>query len=261
MVDSSRRKFRSIRATLREDASNRVYLLLWMPLLLVQLVLYCLMLWRFFESPEYAPVPDPEHPLLKENHIQNLVSLKSQPELWLLGTHVAMAWLWIAGTLGQKALVSRMARGGKAFVNARRLHVILGWSLCSLAFVGIIIGTWLAYDLHGSEQMRWFLVAQPLFFLPAIGAVVLTAKRRAWSIRHHRFWAETTFLGPGLASLWTEVGIHVGQRMTSFGIHEAEFWASAAGGAIGFAVVVIPAWIALRRGLVSDAASTSTAAG
>jgi hypothetical protein len=199
-------------------------------------------------------------PLMHENHLGNLVALKSQPNLLLLSVHLAMAVAYIGATMLQKALVARMsgaledpARDPAAFARYRRIHATVGWSLCLLGLVGIAIAPVITLLNHGNPAMVMFLVGQPLFFLPLITMVLVSARRRDRSIRTHRFWAETAFLGPALASLWAEGLIYVIGRMTPIGPRIGEVAASAFAAAASVVLVVWPAWLARKRGLAADA--------
>jgi hypothetical protein len=220
--------------------------------------------YNFVVERAYASVPTAEHPLLRENHIGNLVSLKSQIHPALLGVHVAMAWLWIAATLGQKHLARRMsgsiAEPGDRWLRHRRAHAALGASLLVLGFAGILVAPVIAILYHGNAPMKWFLVAQLGTFLPPMTMVAVTARDRRRSLRSHRFWAEFAFVGPAVASVWTEAAIYVTGRFTSLGPHRGELWSSIVGGALGFALVVVPAWSSWRRGMVEDASAMGSAA-
>jgi hypothetical protein len=257
----ARRSPRSLRAALVEDASSKVYRYVWLPLLAVQLVLYTRVAARFFAHPVYRMVPTAEYPLLRENHIGNLVSLRSQPSPVLLGIHVIMAWAWIFVTLLQKELVARMARAlGEreqlaAFARYRAIHAAAGTVMVALGLAGVLVAPVIVLLDHGNPPMARFLLGQPLFFVPAMIMVALTARDARRSIRWHRFWADVAFLGPAIASVWTEAAIYVLGRMTPVGPDRGEFWSSAVGGALGALAVIVPGWISLRRGLAADAAS------
>src|SRR5262249_24724621 len=194
---------------------------------------------RFVIEPAYRPVPTPEMPMLHENHIGNLVSLRSQPSFALLSIHVLMAWAWIGVVILQKYLVARMAKSSGApdkldvFHRDRAIHAIAGTLMVVLGAVGVLVAPVIALVNHGNPGMKWFLVRQPLFFLPAIAMTTWTARDARRSIRHHRFWADAAFLGPAVASLWTEAGIYVLGRMTPIGPNGGELLASAVGGALG----------------------------
>src|SRR5262245_26515014 len=77
----------SVAATLRDDASAWTYRWIWRPMLAVQLVLYVRVMVRLLAHPTYAS-PDPSDPLLRENHIGNLVALVSQPHFAMLSVHM-----------------------------------------------------------------------------------------------------------------------------------------------------------------------------
>lgn len=260
---ASRRRPESLRAALEDDARSRAYRFVWLPMLLVQLVLYTRVVVRFLAAPVYRSAGTEALPLLRENHIGNLVSLRSQPSLPLLSVHVLMAWAWIAVVLLQKLLVARMARAAAApdpdpektavFQTARTIHAAAGTGMVVLGVIGVLAGPVIALVSHGNPGMKWFLVAQPLFFVPAMGMTVVTARDARRSIRHHRFWADTAFLGPAVASVWTEAGIYVLGRMTPLGPNSGELIASVVGGGLGALAVVVPGWLARRRGLEADA--------
>jgi hypothetical protein len=250
------RPYIRVAPTLGDEAAGRLHPRAWRPMLVVQLVLYTVMVGRFLLQPVYADAPTAEHPDLKRNHILNFVSLTEEPARFLMVLHVAMAWVWIAATLSQKEVVRVMARGEEAYRRYRRVHAATGWTLVLLGNVGIVVGAIIAWKWHGNEPMRRFLMAQPLYFVPMMVLTAISARRASWSVRYHRFWAEMAFLGPAVSSLWTEIAIFVTQRFTPLGPHSGEYWSSVVGGALGFAVVVIPSFFAMRRGLVADAAAT-----
>jgi hypothetical protein len=257
-TDAAPRSPTSMATVLREDTLDWRYRYLWCPLLVLQAVLYTRVVLRFLHRVEYPAMPTAEHPLLRENHIGNLVSLRSPIHPWLLGIHVAMAWLWIAGTLGQKHLVRRMAgaiaRPGDRWRAYRTVHAALGMALLALGFAGILVAPVIALLHHGNPPMKWFLVSQLVTFLPPMTMVAVTARSRTRSLRDHRFWAEFAFVGPAVASVWTEGAIYVTGRFTALGPNRGELWSSVVGGALGFALVVLPAWSSWRRGLAADAA-------
>ncbi|MFO0756008.1 MAG: hypothetical protein U0359_05935 [Byssovorax sp.] len=268
----ARRRPEALRAALTEDASSKIYRYLWTPLLLVQLALYTRVVIRFVSAPVYRAVPSADYPLLHENHIGNLVSIRSQPSLVLLGIHVAMAWSWIFVVLLQKHLVSRMSRALSTpdapdapdapharapFSRYRTAHAIAGTLMVLLGLAGVLVAPIIALADHGNPPMARFLLGQPLFFVPAIVMVAVTARDKNRSIRHHRFWSDVAFLGPAIASVWTEAGIYVLGRLTPVGPNQGELWASVVGGALGALAVVIPGWISLRKGLAADAAASA----
>ena len=257
------RALSAVRSALADDARSAAYRYLWRPLLGLQLVLYTRVVYRFMSEPVYASVPSAEYPLLHENHIGNLVSLASQPNLAVLTVHVAMAWAWIFAVIAQKHFVARMAEGLKGgqeglFARYRTAHVVVGTGMVALGIVGILAALVITISNHGNPGMQQFLLGQPLFFLPAMAMVWITARRKNLSIRHHLFWADTAFLGPAVASVWTEGAIYVLGRMTSLGPNSAEVWASAVGGGLGALAVVVPGWFARRSGLARDAAASAS---
>jgi hypothetical protein len=238
--------------TLGAEALDWRYRWLWMPMLGVQAVLYTRVLARFFLHPSYPAVPTHDYPLLHENHIGNLVSVKASPNVVLLGVHLVMAWAWIVGVLAQKQLARSMNAavidGDPArYAAVRRMHARLGMSLVVLGFIGIGIAPVIALLVHGNPPMKWFLVAQIVTFYPPMAMVLVTVRDRARPIAQHRFWAEFAFVGPAVASVWTEAAIYLTGRYTSLGPNAGEVWSSAGGGALGFLLVVVPAWFALRR--------------
>ena len=235
-------------ATLADDAADWRYRWLWMPMLVVQAVLYTRVLYRFVaQVGDYPSAPTDQFPLLHENHIGNLVSVKDSPNVVLLGIHVVMAWAWIVGVLVQKHLVRRMAASRTDYLAVRRIHAIVGLTLLVLGFGGIAVAPIIALLVHGNPPMKWFLVAQVVTFFPPMTMVAITAFDHRRPIAQHRFWAEFAFVGPAVASVWTEAAIHVVGRYTSVGPNAAELWSSIVGGALGFLLVVVPAWFALRR--------------
>ena len=249
--------------TLTAEGLDWRYRWLWMPMLAVQAVLYTRVLTRFLLHATYPSTPTRDFPLLHENHIGNLVSLKASPNPWLLGVHVVMAWSWIAGVLVQKQLARMMGAaalsGDRArYAGVRRIHARLGIGLLVLGFIGIGVAPVIALMVHGNPPMKWFLVAQIVTFYPPMAMVFVTVRDRRRPIADHRFWAEFAFVGPAVASVWTEAAIYVTGRYTSLGPNAGEVWSSAAGGALGFLLVVVPAWFALRR---SRTASTVTSGG
>ena len=236
--------------TLAAEGLDWRYRWLWMPMLAVQAVLYTRVLARFFWHASYPAVPTHDYPLLHENHIGNLVSVKASPNVVLLGVHLVMAWAWILGVLAQKQLARNMgaAVGDRArYMKVRRIHARLGMSLLVLGFIGIGLGPVIALLVHGNPPMKWFLVAQIVTFYPPMAMVLVTVRDRRRPIADHRFWAEFAFVGPAVASVWTEAAIYLTGRYTSLGPNAGEVWSSAGGGALGFLLVVVPAWFALRR--------------
>ena len=256
----TRRAYAFVAPALGEESRGRLHPRAWRPILVLQLLLYTAMLIRFVIEPNYVDVPTPEHPTLRRNHILNFVSLRDNPALVLMTVHVAMAWLWIAATLAQKELARVMGRSKADFQRVRRYHARIGWTLVLSGMVGITFGAVIAFGWHENPPMRRFLLAQPLYFLPMMVLTLVSARRARWSVRYHRFWAEMAFLGPAVSSLWTEIAIFVTQRFTPLGPHGGEYWSSVVGGSLGFAIVVVPAFFLLRRGLSEDASAKRSAA-
>ena len=259
MSQENPRSLSRLREDLQPDPFHWAYRYLWVPLLLLQSGLYSRVVWRFWAAPVYASVPTETYPLLHQNHIGNLVSLERQPDLRLLGIHVAMAWSWIVFTLIQKRLGLAMGaalRGDNTmkFDRIRRFHRMGGWFMGILGLVGIGVTPIFTFLDHGNPAMKLFLLGQPLFFLPAIAMTLWTARDRRRPIWDHRFWAETAFVGPAVASVWTEGAIYVTGRMTEMGPNAGEVWSSAVGGTLGALVVVGPAWVARRRAQLATAA-------
>jgi hypothetical protein len=259
------RTLEDVRGALTDDARSKVYRFVWLPLLALQLVLYTRVLVRFVADPAYAGAATDRFPLLHRNHLGNFVSIRSQPDVALLGIHLAMAWSWIAVCLVQKQLVARMASAVSAndearFLRWRSIHAAVGTFMVAIGIVGILIGPVFVVANHGNPAMQRFLIGQPLFFVPAIVMVMVTARRKSRSIRHHLFWADTAFLGPAVASIWTEAGIHALGGIPAVGPDVAEVLASAVGGGLGALAVVLPAWLARRSGLARDAAASASRA-
>jgi hypothetical protein len=249
-----------------EDASAPIYRWIWRPMLALQFVNYLRVVVNLSREPRYAQVGGAADPALHANHIGNLIVLKAQPNIWLLSVHMAMALLWIGATMWQKHFVAKMAGAlatpgrGPAFARYRRVHARMGWSLSVLGIVGILIGPVLALLNHGNQPMRRFLLTQPLFFLPLMAMVLISARNRRWSIRTHKFWAETAYLGPALASLWAEAMIYAFGQLPQIGPRKGDLLASQIAAVLSVFLVVLPAWIARRRGLAADARAHSAAA-
>jgi hypothetical protein len=255
--------FQRIALAVHYDRSDRLYLYVWRVLLWIQLVLYTIAVGRFIVEPAYRKIAHPDYPHLYENHIGNYVSLTTPLNVPLMTVHVAMAWWWIAAVLLQKFLVKRMsiALAGPrdtSWLRYREAHMLIGWSHIVLGLLGVLVAPLLSFWHHGNPGQKWFLLGQPLIFVPAIAMTLWTARRRDGSIWDHRFWAETAFLGPAVASLWTEVAIHFLGRIESIGPHRAELGSSIVGGLLGFAVVVIPAAIARREGKRAESMARDT---
>jgi hypothetical protein len=248
---------------LAEDASAPLYKWVWRPMLALQFLNYVRVVVNLIRQPQYQAVGGAGDPALHANHIGNLIVLKAQPNVWLLSVHMAMALCWIGATLAQKHFVARMAAAlgtagqGAAFARQRRFHVLSGWTLTVLGMVGIVIGPVLALLNTGNEPMQRFLLTQPIFFLPLMAMVLISARNRRWSIRTHRFWAETAYLGPAVASLWAEAMIHVFGQLPQIGPRRGDLLASQIAGVLSVALVIVPAWIARRRGLRADAQSAA----
>jgi hypothetical protein len=235
---------------LERDCADPLYTKVFRPMLILQLGLYVVATLRLVAEPAYAALEGASDALLRENHLGNIAIMQSQPRAWLLAIHMGMAVFWIAGVLTQKHLVRRMAlalarRQGDASRIARQLHARLGIAMILVAVAGCLAGPMIAWQSHGHAEMRAFLLALPLFFLPAISMVWITVRRRAWHA--HRFWATTAFVGPALASLWAEALIYVLGRHTALGPYAGELVGTSAAFVLAAIVVVRPAWAEVRR--------------
>jgi hypothetical protein len=170
-----------------------------------------------------------------------------------------MALVWVAATLVQKALIAKAARLNqnraphRLTTEAIRIHKWVGWTLSVVGIAGVLAGAVLAYLSTGYEPMRRFLLTQPICFLPPMVMVLVSARKRSWSIRTHRFWAQTAYLGPALATLWTEILINLFGRVASIGPRGGDLLGSEVAALLGTALVIVPAWISRRRGLAIDA--------
>jgi hypothetical protein len=259
------RKRAQVARALSDDAGSWLYRWVWRPMLAIQFLNYLHAAYRFVKDPVYSSAGVAADPMLRENHIGNWVALKSQPDFFLLSVHLSMAVVWIGAMMLQKQLVALMAGAlaspgqGRDYARYRRVHAAVGWTLVSLGVVGIVIGPIITVMNHGNEPMKQFLVGQPLFFLPLMTMVVVSARRRDWSVRTHRFWAETAFLGPALSALWAEAMIYVFGRLTPIGPRWGELVASALAAVLGVVFVVVPAWIERSRGLAADARALTPA--
>jgi hypothetical protein len=220
---------------LEHDRADPVYTKVFRPMLVLQLGLYVAATLRLVAEPAYAALDGAADPLLRENHLGNIAIMQSQPRAWLLAIHMSMAVFWVAGVLTQKHLVRRMPDR-----QARRLHALLGVAMILFAVAGCLAGPMMAWHSHGHPAMRAFLLSLPVFFLPAIAMVWITARRRAW--HEHRFWATTAFVGPALASLWAEALIYVLGRHTLLGPWKGELVGTAAAFVLAAVFVVRPAW-------------------
>lgn len=250
-----------LRKALFDDASSFAYRWVFRPLLVVQLLLYCRGVVAYLTRPTFDVVGGPADPQLHENHIGNLSILNSQPNPVLLAVHLGMATFWIAAVLFQKQSVGRMAAAlgpdGKVadprrYARVRRFHATLGTLLCVVALAGCIAGPLIAWHSHGHAPMRAFLLFLPLYFLPAITTVWITARRRAFSIRTHQTWANTAFLAPAIASLWAEGLIYFCGRLTPLGPRLGELVGTGSAWMLILALVVIPAWRARGRALAAE---------
>src|SRR3569623_290409 len=248
-------------AALRDDAADPVYRWLWRPMLVLQLANLVRVFINFSRNRSYQAMVGAADATLHQNHVGNVIALKAQPNPWLLTVHLGMALTWVAGTLVQKGLVARAARAnpsvgprdGGAAANVIRIHRVMGWILSIVGMTGIIAGFLIAFFSHGHEAMRRFLLTQPLFFLPPMVMVLVSARKRGGSIRTHRFWAQTAYLGPALATLWTEILINLFGRVPSIGPRGGDLLGSELAAVLGAALVIVPAWLARRRGLALDA--------
>jgi hypothetical protein len=254
----------AVAPTAADDASSAVYRWIWRPMLALQLVHYTWLCGLALADPGYRPVGDPADPTLHENHIGLWIHLQRQPHVGILGVHLLMAWAWLAAVPAQKALVAAMARAAqagdeRAFLRVRAVHAAIGTAMCLLAFVGIAIAPVLALIDRERNAAALYLVALPAFFLPAFALTAYTARTRRVSVRWHRFWAEITFVGPALSSLWSEVIIYVLGR-TSMGPVYGEIVGTQAAAVLGLLLVVAPAWRSLQRGLAADTAQAPSQA-
>jgi len=222
---------------------------------------------NFGRNHAYRPVGTTADLALHQNHVGNVIALKAQPNPWLLLVHLGMAVVWVVGTMVQKALVARAAgpRPGTGRHDLfwpgdpLRIHAWVGRILFTIGVAGILAGFVNAFISHGNEPMRRFLLTQPLFFLPPMIMVMVSARKRTWSIRTHRFWAHTAFLGPGLATLWTEILINVFGRVRSIGPRGGDLLGSELAALLGVVFVIVPAWVARRRGILADARANAPA--
>jgi len=217
---------------------------------------------NFVRHHAYRPVGTAADLALHQNHVGNVIALKAQPNPWLLLVHLGMAVVWVVGTMLQKALVARAAgtrpaAGGIRAGDPLRIHAWVGRILFTIGVAGILAGFVIAFVSHGNEPMRRFLLTQPLFFLPPMIMVVVSARKRTWSIRTHRFWAHTAFLGPGLATLWTEILINIFGRVRSIGPRGGDLLGSELAALLGVVFVIVPAWVARRRGIAADARASA----
>lgn len=256
---TSLRTAADLRGALIDDATSSAYKWVFRPLLFLQLGLYVHGAWAYLRSPGFASAGVANDPMLTENHIGNYSIMASQPNRWLLAIHLGMAAFWIAAVLFQKHSVAQMAGAfaagpdgpldPKRYRRARWVHGLLGSTLCLVALAGTIAGPIIAYQSHGHPPMRIFLLLLPLYFLPAITTVWVTARRKQRSIRDHSAWANTAFLGPAVASLWAEALIYVCGRHTPLGPRHGELVGTGAAWVLILAFLVVPTWRARRRAL------------
>ena len=195
----------------RSDAADPVYRWIYRPMLALQLALYLLAAARFLATPSYAALPGADDPLLHENHLGNIAIISSQPNPWLLGIHMGMAVVWVAGVLLNKELAHRLERSA----SVRAAHRRLGAAMCAVALAGCVAGPLVAWLDHGHPAMRTFLLLLPLYFLPAVSCVWYSARKKRWP--EHRFWVSVAFVGPAVASLWAEILIYTFGRHSPLG--------------------------------------------
>ena len=250
VTGASARSAASVRAALADDAAWAAYRWVYRPMLFLQLALYARAMVLFLWSPSFALVGGAADPQLHQNHIGNYSILRTQPHPALLAVHLTMALSWVGAVLFQKWTVGRMASslgvGGAAYVRARRVHVVVGTALCTLALAGCVAGPLIAFQSHGHPPMRTFLLLLPLWFLPAITTVWVTARRRTIALRDHAAWANTAFLAPAVASLWAEALIYVCGRHTPLGPRIGELTGTGLAWALILEVVVVHVWRARR---------------
>jgi hypothetical protein len=245
------RSIAAMKAALVDDATWSAYRWIYRPMLVLQLALYAKAVVLFALSPVFAVVGGVVDPWLHENHLGNYSILASQPRPAALGVHLLMAFGWVGAVLFQKWSVTRMATtlgvSGRDYARFRRVHVVVGSALCVLALAGCVAGPLIAFESHGHPPMRVFLLLLPLWFLPSITTVWVTARRRSFSLRDHAVWANTAFLGPAVASLWAEALIYLCGRHTPLGPRLGELTGTGLAWALILALLVIPVWRARRR--------------
>ena len=187
-MTASARTANDLRAALIDDATSSAYRWIFRPLLFLQLALYLNGIREYLSNPGFESAGVPGDPMLTENHIGNYSIIASQPNPWLLAIHLGMAAFWIAAVLFQKHSVAQMAgafalgpdgrpANPALYRRARQIHAVLGSLLCVVALAGTIAGPIIAYRSHGHPPMRVFLLLLPLYFLPAITTVWVTARR------------------------------------------------------------------------------------
>lgn len=242
----------TVAEVLSEDAADRAWNRVFLPTLVAQFLLYLVAAGRFARDPGYSALAGASAPELHENHLGNIAIVLAQPDRALLAVHLGMAVFWVGGVLGQKALLRAMSasladRDGPSYRRARNVHAVLGTALVAVALAGCVAGPIIAWQSHGHPAMKAFLLALPLYFLPAITMVWVSARRRR--LADHRFWATAAFVGPAVASLWAEALIYVCGRHTPLGPWTGELVGTGSAFALSAWFVVRPAIVARRAQL------------
>jgi uncharacterized membrane protein len=250
---------RWIRQTvLKEEAASREGNWFHLPQIILLAILYIQALLRLLINPEYRSTPLYNNHTMFENHLGNYAILKQAPATWMVASHMLMAIVWVLGTLTQKLLVWKMAKGERHALYCARVHAILGTVMCILSILGCSVGGLMAYRHHGHSPMRWFLMLLSTAFIPSIIMAWISAKKR--DIINHRFWVTSAFVGPCLSSLWAWEFIYLFGRQTSLGPWNGELLGTGLASALHLLTIVVPAWLVRNRQMASCDQNRATSA-
>jgi hypothetical protein len=226
---------------LEEDASSFVGNYIHLPHMAILICFYVRALFKLLMDPQYIGIAVKSENEMYENHLGNYAILKKAPETWMVASHMIMALFWVTGTLVQKLLVRGMAKNLSIY---RKIHIIMGISMCGVGIFGCSVGGFIAFRDHKHQPMRWFLMLLPCSFLPTIIMTWVSARKR--NVINHRFWATSAFVGPCLSSLWAEELIYRLGRQTFLGPRGGELWGTGIATALHLLVVIYPAWLVSR---------------
>ena len=249
-----------LKDALAEEYSSWAWKWVFRPFVLLQFALYVAATWRFYGRwsagsgiYRHSGASDPD---LHVNHLGNYAIVDVEPNHLLLGIHMGMAVIWVGGLLVQKTVLRRMAeaidatgegrtKNSAAYRRYRRVHAVLGTTMCVAGLLGCVAGPIVAWQSHAHAPMQVFLLLLPLYFLPAIATTWITARRKRF--HDHQMWADLAFLGPAVASLWAEALIYYFGRGTPLGPRIGELTGVSVAWVVSFALLVLPAYLRRRR--------------